>query len=125
MRLTFRDMTREINFFNLEKQPRDVEDQIFEVNLIENLTSEYREELKLETDCDIELEFKDFNLDQIVEFAVNWVSNPISSNVKPINLTPSNELSPSLELKALPTHLKYVHLGEQEIFFHHYCIPFK
>jgi len=51
MRLTFGDMTREVNVFNLGKQPRNVEDQIFEVNLIENLTSEHREELKLETDC--------------------------------------------------------------------------
>ena len=30
MRLTFEDMTREVNVFNLEKQPRDVEDQTFE-----------------------------------------------------------------------------------------------
>ena len=51
MRSTFGDMTREVNIFNLEKQPRDVEDQIFGVNLIENLTSEHREELELETDC--------------------------------------------------------------------------
>ena len=51
MRLTFGDMTREVNVFNLEKQPRDVEDQTFKVNLIENLTSEHREELKLKTDC--------------------------------------------------------------------------
>ena len=48
MRLTFGDMTREVNVFNLGKQPRDIEDQTFEVNLIENLTSEHREELELE-----------------------------------------------------------------------------
>ena len=52
MRLTFEDMTREVNVFNLGKQPRDVEDQTFEINLIENLTSEHRKELKLETECD-------------------------------------------------------------------------
>ena len=40
MRLTFGDMTRKVNIKNLGKQPRDVEDQTFEVNLIENLTSE-------------------------------------------------------------------------------------
>jgi len=45
-------MTREVNIFNLGKQPRDVENQTFEVNLIENLTSEHREELELETECD-------------------------------------------------------------------------
>ena len=52
MRLTFGDMTREVNVFNLGKQPRDIEDQTFEVNLIENLTSEHRKELELETECD-------------------------------------------------------------------------
>ena len=55
MRLTFGDMTREVNVFNLGKQPRDIENQTFEVNLIENLTSEHREELKLELDFDFEL----------------------------------------------------------------------
>ena len=92
MRLIFGDMIREVNIFNLGKQPRDVEDQTFEVNLIKNLTSEHREELELKTDCDFELEFEDFNFDQIVESAVNWASNPISLNVEPINLThPSSE----------------------------------
>ena len=56
MRLTFGDMTREVNVFNLGKQPRDIEDQTFEINLIENLTSEHREELELETECDLGLE---------------------------------------------------------------------
>ena len=50
MRLTFGDITREVNVFNLGKQPRDVENQTFQTNLIENLTSKYREELKLKTD---------------------------------------------------------------------------
>ena len=56
MRLTFGDMTREINVFNLGKQSRDVEDQTFEVKLIENLTSEHREKLKVEPDYGFELE---------------------------------------------------------------------
>ena len=60
-------MTREVNVFNLGKQPRDVEDQTFEVNLIENLISEHREELELETECDFRLESDDFNLDQVVD----------------------------------------------------------
>ena len=86
-------------------------------NLIENLTSEHREELKLETDCDFELESDNFNLDQIVESSINWASNPISPNLEPTNLThPSSKRSPSLELKSLPVHLKYVYLGEQETF---------
>ena len=71
MRLTIGDMTREVNVFNLGKQPVDVEDQTFKVNLIENLTSEHREKLELEAECDFELESDDFNLDQVVESAVN------------------------------------------------------
>jgi len=81
------------------------------------LTSEHREGLELETECDFELESDDFNLDQVVESAVNWASNPISPNVEPTNLNhPSRELFLSLELKALPAYLKYVYLGEQETF---------
>jgi len=38
---------------------------------------------------------------------------------------PSSEPSPSLELKALPAHLKYVYLDEQETFSCHNCLPFK
>jgi len=41
MRLTFEDMTKEINVFNLGRQPRDINDQTFGVNSIENLTSEH------------------------------------------------------------------------------------
>ena len=46
MRLTFGDMTKEFNVFNLERQPRDVNYQTFEVNSIENLTSEHEESME-------------------------------------------------------------------------------
>ena len=36
MRLTFGDMTKEVNVFNLENQSRKIKDQTFEVNFIEN-----------------------------------------------------------------------------------------
>ena len=113
MRLAFGDMTRKVNVFNLGKQHRNVEDQTFEVNLIEKLTREHRKELELETECDFGLESDDLNLDQIVESAMNWASNPISPNMELTKLTnPSSEPSSSLELKALPAHLKYVYLGD-------------
>jgi len=113
-RLTFGDMTKEVNVFNLDKQPRNIEDQLFEVNLIENMTSKHREELELEAECEIEFESEDFNLDAIVNSAVNWASSQISPSLDPTNLTPPIESSTSLELKALPKHLKYVYLGEQK-----------
>jgi len=71
MRLTFGDMTREVNVFNLGEKPRDIEDQTFVVNFIENITSEHREELKIETESEFELESIEFNLDQIIESTVN------------------------------------------------------
>ena len=66
MRLTFGDMTKEVNIFNLGKHPYAMNDQPFEVNLIENVTSEHREEIELEARCDTELESEDFNLDEMV-----------------------------------------------------------
>jgi len=88
IRLTIKDMIREVNIFNLGKQSRDIEDQIFEVNLIENITSEHREELKLETESEFELEFINFDLNQIVESTVNWASSPVSPSLKSTNLIP-------------------------------------
>ena len=73
--------------------------------------------MELKTECDFGLESDNFNHDQVVVSAVNWASNPISPNMEPTNLThPPSEPSSSLELKALPVHLKYVYLGEQETF---------
>ena len=43
MRLTFGDMTKEVNVFNLEKQPRKIRDQTFEVNFVENNCDEESE----------------------------------------------------------------------------------
>jgi len=40
-------MTTKVNIFNVGKHPYDMDDQPFEVNLIENMTREHREELEL------------------------------------------------------------------------------
>jgi len=71
--------------------------------------------LNLETESEFELESMDFDLDQIIESTVNWVSSPVSPSLESTNLTPPS-IKPSffLELKALSKHLKYVYLGEQE-----------
>jgi len=115
MRLTFGNMTKKVNVFKLGRQPRDINDQTFEVNSIENLTSEHEGSLEMETDVEFDLEFEDFNLDQIVDSAVNWVSGlsvPYQRIESP-DIT-SNEAPPFLELKALPEHLKYAYLGGRE-----------
>ena len=54
---------KEVNVFNLGRQPRDINDQTFEVNSIENLTSEHEESIKMETVSEFDLESEDFNLD--------------------------------------------------------------
>ena len=61
MRLTFGDMIKDVNIFNLGKQLRDMNDQTFEVNSIENLTSEHEESMNTESEFNQESE--DFNLD--------------------------------------------------------------
>jgi len=64
----------------------------------------------METETEFVLESEDFNLDQIVDATVNWASSP---SVPHLDIT-SNEATPSLELKALPEHLKYAYLGGRE-----------
>jgi len=59
-----------------------LDDQTFEVNLIQNLTSEHGEEIDLETECEFKLDSKDFNLVQIINFAINWASDPILLNLE-------------------------------------------
>ena len=65
MCLSFGDMMKEVNVFHLGKQPRDLDDQSFKVNLIEGLTSEHDKEIEYESDGEFELESDDFNLDHI------------------------------------------------------------
>jgi len=64
-----------VKVFYLGKQPPDVDDQSFEVNLIEGLTSEYEEELEFESKHKSDLESDDFNFDQIVDSTVEWATN--------------------------------------------------
>ena len=52
-------------FLTQESNPEILEDPTFEVNYIENLTSEHEE-------LENEFELEDFNLDEIVDSAVEW-----------------------------------------------------
>ena len=53
-------MAKEVNVFNLGKQPYDMDDQTFEVNFIENLTNEHSEELELEARCKVRVGISGF-----------------------------------------------------------------
>ena len=76
--MTFGDMTKEVNVFDLGKQPRDLGDQSFKVNLIERLTSEHEEEMEYKSNNEFNFESDDFNLDQIIESTVEWGTNATS-----------------------------------------------
>ena len=69
----------------------------------------------METESEFDLESEDFNLDQIIDSAVDWASSPSIPHprTETSDIT-SNESTPSLELKALPEHLKYAYLGGRE-----------
>ena len=108
-------MTKEVNIFNLGKQPWDFDDQTFEVNLIENLTSEILDEFEFESQCEFELESEISDPVQTVDSPVHGVSNPITPNSEPINfIQPLTESPPHSELKDLPNHLKYIYLSENK-----------
>ena len=109
MCLTFDDMTKEVNVFHLEKQPRDLDDQSFEV------TNKHEEEMEYESDNEFDLELDDFNLDQIIESTVDWATN--ATPIIPLQEElVSKDHIPSSELKVLPSHLKYQYLGQKEAF---------
>ena len=89
--------------------------QIFEVNFIENLTSEHEESMEMDTKSEFDLESEDFNLDQIIDSVVDWALSPgVPHHRTEILDITSNESTLSLELKALPEHLKYAYLGGRE-----------
>ena len=72
MRLTFGDLTKEVNVFNLGRQPYDIIDEPFEINLIEDMTTEHKEEITLESKGNEELESSDLNLDEIAFHTPFW-----------------------------------------------------
>ena len=72
------------------------------------MTSEYEESIEIDTESEFDLESEDFNLDLIVDSAVDWASSPsVPHSRTEIPDITSNESTPSLELKSLPEHLKY------------------
>ena len=64
-----------------------MDDQPFDANLIENVTSVHGEEIELEAKCDTELKPENFNLDEIVNSMIEWASSPSSLDQEPISLT--------------------------------------
>ena len=71
--------------------------------------------MEMETEAKFELESENFNLDQIVDSAVDWASSPSVPHhrIESLDIA-SNEATPSLELQALPEHLKYAYLDGKD-----------
>ena len=70
MKLTFGNMTMDVNIFHLGKQPSDQTEEPFEVNMIESLPSESREEEEIEDLYDdnfIELDEVEKMFDEMIE----------------------------------------------------------
>jgi len=66
-------------------------------------------------ESEFNLESEDFNLDQIIDSAVDYASSPSVPNpTTEISILPSNESTPSLELKAFPKHLKWTYQGGRD-----------
>ena len=69
-------------------------DQTFEVNSIKNLTNEHEENMEINMESEFDLESENFNLNQIINSAVDWASSlsvPSPKTEIPISL-PMNPL---------------------------------
>ena len=130
MALSFGNMTVNLNIFNVIKEIGDDED-VYEVNMIESVVQNYVDHVSYDDplkSCLVspscveevtasELEF----LHSIIEHSEVMKENgwaPIFEKLPPIEdrVLPSEEKPPKLELKPLPSHLKYAFLGVEETF---------
>ena len=130
MTLSFGNMTINLNIFNVVKEIGDDED-VCEVNMIESVVQNYVDHVSYDdplNSCLVspscveevttsELEF----LHSIIEHGEVMEANgwaPRFEKLPPIEdrLLPSDKKPPKLELKPLPSHLKYAFLGVEDTF---------
>ena len=130
MTLSFGNMTVNLNIFNVIKEIRDDED-VCEVNMIESFMHNYIDHVSYEVplkSCLLspscvekvttsELDF----LHSIIEHSEVMEANGWAARFEKLppiedGVLPSEEKPPKLELKPLPSHLKYAFLGVEETF---------
>ena len=130
MTLSFGNMTVNLNIFNVIKGMGDEED-IGEINMVESVVQKYLDNVSHEDPLKsclvsqswdeevttLESEF----LHSIIEHKDVLEANRWAPKFEPLppnedKALPSKERPPKLELKPLPTHLKYAFLGEEGTF---------
>jgi len=114
MKLSFGNMTLEMNVFNICKQPKDDND-LQEVDFIEKIIYDQFENSSNET------EFNESENLQMVYFqeeskANSWRPKIEELPPRSIESIPLIVQPPKLDLKPLPFNLKYLFLGENETF---------
>jgi hypothetical protein len=110
MKISFGNMTMELNIFQIKKQPLDY-DQMNQVCLIEEIMDEVIEESSIEDPLEACLaQFgEDLDLEKLMKQADALLETaPLVSKEKKETAVPD---SPKKELKPLPDNLKYKFLG--------------
>ena len=130
MTLSFGNMTVNLNIFIVIKGMRDEEDMC-EINMVDSVVQKYLDNVSHddplksclvspswdEEVTTLETEFLDSIIEHNDVLEVNgWAPKfePLPQNED--KALPSEERPPKLELKPLPTHLKYAFLGEEDTF---------
>ncbi|XP_040987733.1 uncharacterized protein LOC121235452 [Juglans microcarpa x Juglans regia] len=127
LKLSFGNMTLELNIFNICRQPQDLED-VQEVNLLESILEEetylaYQPTnllFELENFCELLTDDTPINVSHVFnaenKLETKW--RPKIEQLPPltVSLKPSANEIPTLELKPLPNDLKYAFLGPDSTF---------
>jgi hypothetical protein len=109
MKLSFGNMTVEMNVFNVSKQLSE-ENEVEDVDLIQTLREEYFEKVLCEP-LNYEEQSKDPDIQSVGEIT-QWMPKPEPLEASRDAIPPVNKVQP--ERKPLPKHLKYSFLGEGE-----------
>ncbi|XP_074374208.1 uncharacterized protein LOC141714595 [Apium graveolens] len=125
MKLTFGNMTIDLNIFHVGNQPNDYFDQHMEINLIDKMLD--HETMSVDDALDFCLNH--FGQNWVDSYYTNEVDGMLESTIpitnqelEPLPLSlyqasePVDPSPPELELKPLPNTLKYMFLGPNESF---------
>jgi hypothetical protein len=128
VQMSFGNMTLELNIFDLCKQPREVDDDVHELNMIESFVEDTVPLSLFSNPLEACMAHShETNVYTIQEMDAILEMMPVLENKRwraPIEPLPENEnkalpsniKAPKLDLKPLPSELKYVYLGRDETY---------